>query len=230
MILILLSMVTFTITSGCLETPDVTPASVSADALNEYEWVQAEDVRYDSQELTVANTTLMVSTAKSAYTDERLSNEITSQMQDAMAGLGIEGVMEVPVFSSQMTTMRIMLPAGVTLPSGPITGMIDSLMETVTEANNIQNLSKVGSMEIALNDGSTTTSNTYSGRIDTDVSSISVMGTLMLWSTPDSTVIVFAIVPDGAFDLKIDTLKRTIATVYGDQEMAEVIEMVRTIK
>lgn len=229
-ILILLSVVVFASTSGCLETPVVTPASVSDDVLDEYGWVQVEDVMYDSQELTVANTTLTVSTAKSVYMDERLSNEITTQIQETLADLGAESSMEVPVFSSQMTSMRIVLPAGVTLPSGPITGMIDSLMGSVTEANNIQNFSKVGSRELVLNDGSTTISNIYTGRIDTGVSSINVMGTMMLWSTSDSNVIVFAIVPDGAIDLKIGSLEQTIATVDGDQAMAEVIEMARTIE
>ncbi len=229
-IILVLSMVILVTASGCLETPDVTPASISADALNEYGWVQVGDITYGIHELALANTTLTVSTAKGTYTDERLSKEIASHMQDTMADLGVEDPMEVPVFSSQMITMRIVLPACVTLPSGPITCIIDPLMETVTEASDIQNFSKVGSREIVLNDGSTTTSNLYTGSINTGVSSISVMGTMMLWSTPESTVFVFAIVPDGAIDLKIGTLKRTIAIVDGDQEMAEVIDMVRTIE
>ena len=232
--LTIVSLLALTITSGCLETPEATPAEVSSEALFEYGWVQIEDVAYTSQEEEISGTVIKVNTAMIMYQDEQLGMDILEELRNLQSQYGVQADVQLPTVGSQLISLRVVLPGGIGLPSSVTSSLIDSQIDTLASQNNIENFKKVGTKEITVKDGSTVTANTYSGTIslngDMNDAGIDVMGIIAPWSSSGTNIFVIGVVPDGDINLNLGSVEKTLITIDGDAEIEEMLELIKTIE
>ena len=227
--LTILSVLALTMTSGCLETPEATPPKVSSEALSKYGWVQSGEVIYESQEEEISGKVIKISTVMITYQDEQLSQEILAELNNLQSQDNVQS----PTVGSQLITLRVVLPGGIGLPSSATSRLIDSQIEAMGKDNDIENFMKVGTRKITVNDGSVITAITYSGTIaldgDVDGETINVMAIIAPWSSSGSNTFAIGIVPDGNINLMIESIEKTIITINGDDEIDEIVEMIKTI-
>lgn len=231
--LTIVSLLALTITSGCLETPEATPAKVSSEALSEYGWVRIGDVAYESQEEEISGTVIKVNTAMIMYQDEQLGQDMLAELSKLQSQYNVQVDAQLPTVGSQLMTLRVVLPGGIGLPSSATSSLIDSQIDKMARENNIENFKKVGTREITVNDGSVITANTYSGTIaldgDMNGASIDVMAIIAPWSSSGSNIFTIGVVPDGDIDLTMGPIEKTIITINGDDEIDDIVEMIKTI-
>ena len=231
--LTIVSLLALTITSGCLETPEATPAKVSSEALSEYGWVRIGDVAYESQEEEISGTVIKVNTAMIMYQDEQLGQDMLAELSKLQSQYNVQVDAQLPTVGSQLMTLRVVLPGGIGLPSSATSSLIDSQIDKMARENNIENFKKVGTREITVNDGSVITANTYSGTtaLDGDVNdaTIDVMVIIAPWSSSGSNIFAIGVVPDGDINLTMEPIEKTIITINGDDEIDEIVEMIKTI-
>ena len=231
--LTIVSLLALTITSGCLETPEATPAKVSSEALSEYGWVRIGDVAYESQEEEISGTVIKVNTAMIMYQDEQLGQDMLAELSKLQSQYNVQVDAQLPTVGSQLMTLRVVLPGGIGLPSSATSSLIDSQIDKMARENNIENFKKVGTREITVNDGSVITANTYSGTIaldgDMNGASIDVMVIIAPWSSSGSNIFAIGVVPNGDINLTMRPIEKTIITINGDDEIDEIVEMIKTI-
>ena len=231
--LTIVSLLALTITSGCLETSEATPAKVSSEALSEYGWVRIGDVAYESQEEEISGTVIKVNTAMIMYQDEQLGQDMLAELSKLQSQYNVQVDAQLPTVGSQLMTLRVVLPGGIGLPSSATSSLIDSQIDKMARENNIENFKKVGTREITVNDGSVITANTYSGTtaLDGDVNdaTIDVMAIIAPWSSSGSNIFAIGVVPDGDINLTMEPIEKTIITINGDDEIDEIVEMIKTI-
>ena len=232
--LTIISMFALVITSGCLETPEATPAEVSSEALSKHGWVQIGDVVYESQEEEVSGTIIKINTAMVTYQDEQLGQDILAELRNLQNQYGVQGDLQAPTAVSHLMTLRIVLPGGIGLPSSITSGLIEPQITNMAKDNNIDNFKKVGIREITVKDGSTITATTYSGTINMNDgmndASIHVMGIIALWPSSGSNIFVIGIVPDGDINMEMGPIEKTIITIDGNAEIEDLLELVITIE
>jgi len=232
--LTIISLLALTITSGCLETPDATPAEVSSEALSKYGWVQIGDVAYESQEEEISGTVIKINTAMIMYQDEQLGMDILEELRNLQDQYGVQTDVQIPTVGSQLMSLRVVLPGGIGLPSSVTSSLIDSQIDTLASQNNIENFKKVGTREITVKDGSIVTANTYSGTIslngDMNGAGIDVMGIIAPWSSSGSNIFVIGVVPDGDINMEMGPIEKTIITIDGNAEIDDLLELIKTIE
>lgn len=230
----IVSLLALTITSGCLETPDATPAKVSSEALSKYGWVQIGDVTYETQEEEISGTVIKVNTATIIYQDEQLGQDINVNLQNEISQGHVQTGVQSPTAGSQLITIRIVLPGGIGLPSSVTSKLIGSQITNLAQENNIMNFKKVGTRETNVKDGSSVTANTYSGTITSSDGrnsvSVDVMGVIVPWSGSGSNIIAIGIVPDGDIKVKTELIDLTVITIDGNAEIEEMLELIKTIE
>ena len=232
--LTIISLLALTITSGCLETPEATPAEVSSEALSKYGWVQIGEVAYESQEEEISGTVIKINTAMIMYQDEQLGQDILEELRNLQSQYGVQADVQLPTVGSQLMTLRIVLPGGIGLPSSVTSKLIDSQIANLARDNNIENFKNVGTREITVKDGSTVTANTYSGTIalngDMDGASIDVMGIIAPWSSSGSNIFAIGVVPDGDINMEMGPIEKTVITIDGNAEIDDLLELIKTIE
>ena len=228
--LTIVSLLALTITSGCLETPDATPAEVSSEALSEYGWVQIGEVAYESQEEEISGTVIKINTAMIMYQDEQLGQDILEELRNLQSQYDVQADVQLPTVGSQLMTLRIVLPGGIGLPSSVTSKLIDSQIANLARDNNIENFKNVGTREITVKDGSTVTANTYSGTIALNGASIDVMGIIAPWSSSGSNIFAIGVVPDGDINMEMESIEKTVITIDGNAEIDDLLELIKTIE
>ena len=235
--LTIVSMLALTITSGCLETPDATPAEVSSEALSKYGWVQADEVTYESKEQEVSGTVITINTAMVWYQNERLGEEIIAEIYALQSEYNMQNMqmdVEMPRIGSSLITFRVVLPGGIALPSSMSASLIDSQIENMAKNNNIKDVRTVGTQEITVKDGSSVTATTYAGTAvidgDVDGATIDAMVIVVPWSTEGTNIFAIGLVPDGDININLGSVEKTLATIDGDAEIEEIIELIKTIE
>lgn len=228
--LTIVSLLALTITSGCLETPEATPAEVSSEALSKYGWVQIGEVAYESQEEEISGTVIKINTAMIMYQDEQLGQDILEELRNLQSQYGVQADVQLPTVGSQLMTLRIVLPGGIGLPSSVTSKLIDSQIANLARDNNIENFKNVGTREITVKDGSTVTANTYSGTIALNGASIDVMGIIAPWSSSGSNIFAIGVVPDGDINMEMESIEKTVITIDGNAEIDDLLELIKTIE
>ncbi len=232
--LTIVSLLALTITSGCLETPEATPAEVSSEALSKYGWVQIGEVAYESQKEEISGTVIKINTAMIMYQDEQLGQDILEELRNLQSQYDVQADVQLPTVGSQLMTLRIVLPGGIGLPSSVTSKLIDSQIANLARDNNIENFKNVGTREITVKDGSTVTANTYSGTIalngDMDGASIDVMGIIAPWSSSGSNIFAIGVVPDGDINMEMESIEKTVITIDGNAEIDDLLELIKTIE
>ncbi len=228
--LTIVSLLALTITSGCLETPEATPAEVSSEALSKYGWVQIGEVAYESQKEEISGTVIKINTAMIMYQDEQLGQDILEELRNLQSQYDVQADVQLPTVGSQLMTLRIVLPGGIGLPSSVTSKLIDSQIANLARDNNIENFKNVGTREITVKDGSTVTANTYSGTIALNGASIDVMGIIAPWSSSGSNIFAIGVVPDGDINMEMESIEKTVITIDGNAEIDDLLELIKTIE
>ena len=179
--------------SGCLDTKEAEPAIVDQSTLAELGWVQSGNVQKDSIKQEIGGGEVAINTAQMSYYDKILSDDINQQINDAGRSLSSE---EKSSFTSQFITMRLTLPAGITLPNSILAGIMDSLVQNMATENNIQNFHEVGEETVKIRTGSSIKAKSYEGYIESDENlNIGIKGIIASWSSNKSTIIALGIIP-----------------------------------
>ncbi|WP_292485193.1 DUF6517 family protein [Methanohalobium sp.] len=229
--ILILTVILATSVSGCLETPEATPAEVSESALSEYGWENTGSVDYQSYEQSVADYNVSVNTAITTYKDKQLSNQMSGQIKNLQRNqnIDLETDFGTGILGSRLVTINLTLPSGVELPDTVISTIVDTQIEKLTKQANIENFDKKGSEEINISDGSTANADYYVGSIPANGFSIDVRGVIASWSTSDSTIITVGAVPEGDIELNIEGENVKLITINGEKEMEEVKALIKSI-
>ena len=170
---IILIVLFIILAAGCLETKDAWPAAVSESILKEGGWVSAGAAQKQSQTQNVAGATVKTSTAVMNYRDDALALNITRQIQK-LTGITQEQASGASQFTSQLITMRLVLPGGLSLPSEVMNKVIASQLEQMALQNKIRDFHETGASRITLAGGKETNVQNYDGYIDFDGGSIKI--------------------------------------------------------
>lgn len=214
--------------TGCLETKDAWPATVSESAMKEEGWVSAGAVQKQSQTQNMAGATVQINTAVMNYRDDVLAMNITRQVQK-LTGITPEQASGASQFTSQLITMRLVLPGGLSLPSEVMSKIIASQLEQMASQNKIRDFHETGASRITLASGKETNVQNYEGYIDFEGGSIKIRGIMAAWPDSGSNIIVFGIMP--AEDIVITSRqgKPLSVIINGDQESGKMIKMIQTV-
>jgi hypothetical protein len=212
----------FTLFSGCLETPVAAPPQIDENILQEYGWVQLGDITKESKEFNISGNKIKINTATITYADKSLEEDIMRQIG---AYTNPEGG-----FTAQLTAMRIMLPAGIPLPSQIVLEIASKQVENMAAQMNIEDFHEIKTTQIPLKDGKTTEAKVYVGHITFgDNNFVPLRGIITAWSASGSTLLVAAIYPSDDFVLKVGTQK-VIINVDGLAEYEKITKLLQNME
>jgi hypothetical protein len=212
----------FAVFSGCLETPVAAPPAVDEKVLEGYGWVQVGDVLRESMEFNISDQVIKINTATVRYADRSLEEDIVRQI-GAYASVDVG-------FTAQMTAMRIVLPAGVPLPSRLVLEMASRQVEGLVADMGIEDFHEVKTVQIAVKNGKMADAKVYAGHISFgNNNSVPFKGILTAWRSSGSTLMVAAIYPSDDFVLKADGQK-VIISVDGAAEYEEILRLLQNME
>ena len=212
--------------AGCLETKEAWPATVSDSVLDELGWSSLGDAEKQSQSIDVAGNTVSLNMAIMNYRDDALAEDIAGQVQE-MTGHAPESGAGMSELTSKLITIRLVLPAGISIPSSIVNKLIDSQLETMASQNNIRDFHSTGKKAITLSNGDKVDLNIFKGSIGEDFASVDMKGIVTSWSDSGSTILVFGVLPDG--DIIIEPISGEKMTIKIDSQ-AEVNKMEKLIQ
>lgn len=208
------------LTAGCLNTKEAWPALINDTVLNEQGWVSSGDAVKQSETQNIAGVSVKINMAIMNYRDDMMSRNIAAQINQQKS-------ME---FTSQLMTVRIVLPAGLSLPSEVVNNMLKTRLGTISSQNNIKDLNETGYTMIKLADGREVDVNTFDGRVDFEGGSIKIKGESASWTDSGSTIIVFGIMP--AEDIVIPEGQGQSVTIKinAEQESEKMTKLIQNVK
>ena len=225
---IILLLFLIILAAGCLETKDAWPAMISESILKEGGWVSAGAVQEQNQTQNVAGATIKINTAVMNYRDDTLAMNITRQIQK-LTGITQEQASGASQFTSQLITMRLVLPGGLSLPSEVMNKIIASQLEQMASLNKIRDFHETGTSKITLAGGKETNVQNYEGYIDFEGGSIKIHGIMAAWPESGSNIVVFGVMP--AEDIMITPRQgKTVSVIInGDQESSKIIKLIQNV-
>lgn len=225
---IILILFLILLVAGCLETKDSWAATVSEPILKEEGWVSAGAVQKQSQTQNVAGATVKINTAVMNYRDDTLANDITGQIQK-LTGITPEQASGASQFTSQLMTMRLILPGGLSLPSEVMNKIIASQLEQMASQNKIRDFHETGASKITLANGKETNVRNYEGYIDFEGGSIKIRGIIAAWPDSGSNIIVFGVMPAENIVITQRQGKPLSVIINGDQESGKITKMIQNV-
>jgi len=202
--IILLLILIALLPSGCLQTEQATPALIPDEVLQGTGWVQVGDASYEDIDQQIAGINVSISMASVVYGDEKLRNEILdsarAQAEEIDKSLATNINSIIDEFDNQdfagIRTVRVMLPAGITIPNALLDNIIDKQIQTFVTELGIQEFHLAGEESFTTSSGEEATLKTYRGHIENNVvSNIEVLSAY--WNDGDSTIIAVAYYPYG---------------------------------
>jgi hypothetical protein len=224
--LIILLMV---VAAGCLETKEAWPAIVNDSVLNDEGWISAGDAQKQSQTQNVAGTTVRINMAIMNYRDEALAQDITRQVSK-LRGLSAKQESGASQFTSQLLTFRLLLPAGISLPSEIMNKIIASQLEQMASQNNIRDFHETGSTKTTLDNGKEVSVKNYEGYIYFEGGSIKIKGMTAAWPDSGSNIIVFAVLPGEDIVITPATGEPVSVKINGEVESQKIIKLIQNVR
>jgi len=218
---------------GCLENinlepKEATPAIIPEEFLQEKGWIQSGDAHNQTQEIEVSGVKVKMNMAQLTYIDTELQQQIQQQIQQIQQQLPFEIKID-QIVTSQLSTIRITFPIGITLPSKMVLSKIDIQINSIAQKYNIKDFKVVNETEITISSGDIASAKIYEGTIEYDTGSMTVRGIAASWSNSDSTIIAIGFVPYGDINLKINTQNGSVK-IDGEEEYKEVISLIQNVK
>jgi hypothetical protein len=223
---------------GCIETQEVEPATVNQVTLDTLGWVQSGDVQKESMNQEIGNIEMVINTAMVTYYDIALVNDINQQINDMMSSHGgLDIIQEAHQFPSQVNTIRLALPASITIPNSILMEIIDSQIQNMAQQNNIQDFHDVGTQNVTLISGMTVEARSYEGYIETNdgiAVTINVRGIISSWSSDGVTTIVTCVIPaeDLTMSVPAQIMNPGVLTVDidEDREYQDILTLIQNIE
>lgn len=232
--LIIIFVIAITMVSGCLDTKEAEPAIVDQSTLNELGWIQSGNVQKDSINQEIGGTKVAINTAQMSYYDKVLADDINQQMKDTGCSVSTE---EERSISSQIITMRLTLPAGITLPNSILAGIMDSLVQKMATENNIKNFHEVDEETVKIRTGSSIKAKSYEGYIESENGenlNIGIKGIIASWSSNKSTIIAIGIIPGEDFGLEnsdqIGIINDAKLDIDKEKEYQEILTLIQNVE
>ena len=224
--LILLLMVLF---SGCIETKEAWPAIVNESVLNEENWISSGDVQKQSQTQNIAGANIKTYMATMNYRDEGLSQDMIKQIKK-LSGITKEQASGASQFTSQLLTIRLLLPADISLPSELMNKIIALQLDQMASQNNIRDFHEANSTKITLDNGKEVSVKNYEGYIDFESGLIKIRGMTAAWPDSGSNIIVFGIMPSEDIVITPRAGKSLSVKINGEQESQKIIKLFQSIR
>lgn len=251
-ILVLVVVLTGLLVTGCTQAREAWPATIPEDALSAVGWVQQGNVSYQGKDMEVAGMTVGINMALTSYVDaalaqrlaqdalhnasvlidsefsslpsstrERLKTQVGSTIQGATSKAGVAGI----------TTVRVVLPMGVSAPSSVMERLIDGMVQSLSEKiAGLKNLRRVSEETFTTDSGKQAKMSIYEGTIESNGMSINFKLLAAYWSDEGSTVVAVGYYPYGDVVVPVEfsvggiTEKRTLtATSIDDNEMKQTV-------
>lgn len=216
---------------GCLETPQVSPATIDENILETYGWsmVSIEEKSFEQQITNSTSIALNSSTVK--YHNDRLSSELDEQVLQFSKKYSIPMTISLPdTMSAQIVTYRLSLPSGASLPSGLVSKIMDSKIDEIETSDDVENIQQTNTRNLILNDGTKTVVKIFSASSNSTGSGMKMMGFVTAFENDDSSTIVVGYVPDGEYTVNIGSINDTVFSINGESEIDEMLELVSTIE
>lgn len=217
------------LTAGCLETKEAWPAVVSEPVLKEAGWVSVGDVQKQSQSQNLGGATVKVNMAVMNYKDNALEMNISDQVKK-LTDLTPRQASGATQFTSQLMTVRLVLPAGISLPSELMNKITTSQLEQIASQNNIRDFHETGSKKTSLSNGKESEVKIYEGLIDFEGGSIKVRGMITTWPDAGSNIIVFGILPAEDIVITPGSGKPVSVKVNGEEESSKMLKLIKNVK
>jgi len=214
--------------AGCLETKDAWPVIVNEPVLKEEGWVSAGAVQKQSQTQNVAGATVKTNTAIMNYRDDTLAMNIKGQVQK-LTGLTPEQASSASQFTSQLITMRLVLPGSLSLPSEVMNRIIVSQLEQMSSQNEIRDFHEAGSTKINLTSGKEINAKNYEGYIDFEGGSLKIRGIIAAWPDSGSNIIVFGVIPGEDIVITPRHGKPVSVIIDGERESIEILKLIQNV-
>ncbi|HIH69759.1 DUF6517 family protein [Methermicoccus shengliensis] len=259
-ILVLLVVIMGLAVAGCTQAKQAWPATIPEDALSSAGWAQQGNVSYQGRDIDVAGITVGINMALLSYVDttllqrlledaqhnasvlidsefsalptstrEQLKTRVRSTIQGAIPTGGAAGI----------TTVRVVLPMGVSAPSSVMERLIDGVVQSFSgEIAGLRNLRKVSEETFTTESGRQAMMSIYEGTIERGEMSINFKILAAHWSDEGSSVVAVGYYPYGDVKVPIElstggiTKKRTLtAASIDDNEMKEkVLSLMKKIR
>lgn len=215
--------------AGCLETKDAWPAVVSETVLKEEGWISAGDVLKQSLTQNLAGATVKVNMAVMNYRDDALAMNISEQVQK-LTDLTPRQASGASQFTSQLVTVRLVLPAGISLPSEIMNKITTSQIEQIASQNNIRDFHEIGSKIILHSNGKEAELKNYEGLIDFDGGTIKIRGMITTWPDSGSNIIVFGVLPAEDIVITPGSGKPVSVKINSEEESRKMIKLIENVK
>lgn len=214
-----------------METPAASPALINENTLTKYGWSQEADIEYNTIQQSISDSTsISFNSTVVKYKNDRLASDITEQANNFKESYNLPFEPEVPMMDAWISTNRITLPAGATIPTELISKMTDSSVNDMSEQNNIGSLSKIETRQLAMKDGSVISVSIYSGLAPSQNSSLNILGVVTAFGNDDSSTIVIGMTPNGSLPVKIGDTEADLFSIDGSREIEEMLELISTIE
>ncbi len=219
---------------GCLQTKEASPAYVNQATLDSLGWTMSGEPQVESMSQMVGDVEIIMNTATVNYIDEALMMDISRQISD-LDGTKYPGNSEEQ-FTSLFMTIRVALPAGITLPEQVLTGIIDASIQNMEQESDIKEFYQVGEETVTINTGSTVQARSYEGYIesgDNENIRFKIRGVIASWADEGTTIIVLGVIPaEDIIKLPTDMRKPGTLTIAinEEQEYRDILALIQNVE
>ncbi|RZN15112.1 MAG: hypothetical protein EF812_03470 [Methanosarcinales archaeon] len=207
--------------SGCLETPAAAPPHIDESMLEECGWIQLGDTTSMPKTFDIGDKEIKINTATINYADKSLEEYLMRQVGAYSSVKNIS--------TSRIVATRIVLPAGIPLPSQIVLEMASTQVKDMAAKMDIKDFHKINTTQVPLKNGKTAEAKVYSGYITLDGNNVPLKGMIATWSAAGSTLVVIVVYPDEDFVFKAGT-KKVIINIDGKAEYEEILKLLQHIE
>lgn len=219
------------LSSGCLETPQASPASIDENALLAYGWSQIS-IEENSLEQTITDSTsITLNSTTVKYQNDRLRADINKQALDFKEENKLPFSIDVPEsLNAQINTYRLSLPSGAKLPTGLVSKIMESKIDEMEANNDVGSVEETSTKKLILNDGTEVIVKIFSAAGNSTDSGMRILGFVTAFENEDTSTIVMGVVPDGEYNIDAGIINGTLFSIDGNSELDEMLELVSTIE
>ncbi|WP_091932854.1 hypothetical protein [Methanolobus profundi] len=217
--------------SGCLETPEATPATIDENALSAYGWSQVSVEEKTFEQQITGSKTLTISSATVEYYNDRLMNDINEQTLQFTEDNNIPVSIDLPdSMTAHIITYRLSLPSGATLPTDLVSDIREKMLTDLKEGNDIDSIQETTTRTIILNDGTEAVVKIYTGSGNSTDTDLKMMGFVTAFEGENTNTFVMGFVPDGEHRIESGIVNGTLFSIDGESEMDEMLELISMIE
>jgi hypothetical protein len=163
------------------------------------------------------------------YMDDTLAKDIKGQVRKTTTR-SLDDNAVTSQLTSKLTTLRLVLPSGISLPSSIVNSFIDSQIQMIASQNNIQDFHNTGKKSITLANGKNVDVTIFKGRISEDFGTADIKGMLSSWSDSGSTIIVFGIMPEADIIIKPEDGETFTIKIDSEKESKKMEKLIQNVK